>query len=135
MAILKYLRTVPIKLIVLTAMLIAALLIFGFMVHEALSENETEFDMMVFQYFQEHIINSRLTPVMEAISFLASTYFQLAVYTLMVSAHLIKRKAREALDIAVIGITGYLIMDLLKNLFQRVRPANPLIDALKSYSF
>lgn len=130
-----YLKKVPFLVLMLAALFIGSLLLFAAIVHEVLRENEQGFDQQVFSFFQGHIISSALTPVMKIVTFLGSSPFQLVLYPLLICFYLLRRNKMVALDILMIGLSGFICMFLLKDIFHRARPANPLIDPLRSYSF
>jgi undecaprenyl-diphosphatase len=66
--------------------------------------------------------------------FASSTFLQIA-YAILVLGYLFQKNWKRAVEIAVIGIGGYLINFVMKLSFQRVRPPHPLIERLENFSF
>lgn len=130
-----YLKKFPLRILLLAGLFVTALILFGYIVHEVLHENEQGFDNWVFHFFKEHIISGDLTPVMRVITFFASAPFQLVFYPALMLGFYFKGQRTTMLDIATIAISGVGIIFLLKAVFHRARPSNPLIDPLRSYSF
>jgi membrane-associated phospholipid phosphatase len=132
----KYLRKFPLKLLLLIALFILSVFLFGFIVHEVLWEKEETFDAMVSNFMAAHIVTDRLTKTVKVITFFGSMDFLLIAYTVLALLYLIIKKNKTlVLDISTIGISGFLITFFLKELFRRVRPSDPLIDPLRNYSF
>ncbi|MGI8599466.1 MAG: phosphatase PAP2 family protein, partial [Chitinophagaceae bacterium] len=57
------------------------------------------------------------------------------VYGLLVMGYLIKKNWKRAIEIAVIGLGGFVINYFMKLSFQRQRPPDPLIEPLQNFSF
>jgi membrane-associated phospholipid phosphatase len=132
----KYLRKFPLKLLLLIALFILSVFLFGFIVHEVLWEKEEAFDTLVSNFMADHIVNDRLTKTAKVITFFGSRDFLLIAYTVLAFLYLIIKKNKTlVLDISTIGISGFLITFFLKELFRRVRPSDPLIEPLRNYSF
>jgi membrane-associated phospholipid phosphatase len=73
---------------------------------------------------------------MRTITFFGSAEFLTVGYILLVLWFwLIKRKNLFAMHVAAIVITSSLLTAFFKNIFQRVRPLDPLIEPLKNYSY
>jgi membrane-associated phospholipid phosphatase len=132
---LGYLKKTPRLIFLLAGLFVGALLVFAGIVHEVLGENEQGFDSRVFAFFQQHIVGSSLTPLMETVTSFASAPFQFILYPLLIAWYLVRKKKFVALDIFIIGLSGFLLTFLLKDLFHRARPSNPLIDPVRSFSF
>jgi membrane-associated phospholipid phosphatase len=132
----EHLRRIPLKPFLFFAIFLIALLSFGVMVHEIFYEKEQEFDEEVASFVNEYFINDKVTKVMKGLTFLASREILWIVYLLLILWQLlIKKDKRLALDIAIIGLFGYVLTYSLKEVFQRVRPLDPLVEPLKTYSF
>jgi undecaprenyl-diphosphatase len=114
----------------------AAVFIFGYIFHEVLLEKEEGFDNRVAGYVSAHIVSSGLTRFMKGVTIFGSQEFLFSAYVLLVLFFLFFHKNRPlAIDIATIGISGYFVTLLLKILFHRARPSDPLIERLRNYSF
>lgn len=131
-----FLRNLPLKLLVLFILFLAVGYLFGVIVHELFGEQDDVLDKKVSEFLSINIENPQLTKIMKLITFFASLNFLLAGYVLLVLwVWLIKRNNLLALDIAVIAIASSLLTTLFKNLFQIVRPLDPLIEPLENYSY
>jgi hypothetical protein len=71
----KYLAKIPLRLILLLALFIGALLLFVLIMHEVLIEKEEAVDNSIFKYLTLHVISNRLTGIMKAITYCASAGF------------------------------------------------------------
>lgn len=131
-----FLRNIPLKLLVLFILFLAVGYLCGVIVHELFGEQDDVLDKKVSEFLTINIENPQLTKIMKLITFFASLNFLLAGYVLLVLwVWLIKRNNLLALDIAVIAIASSLLTTLFKNIFQRVRPLDPLIEPLENYSY
>ena len=70
----KTTREVSIKFLVLAALFITAIFIFGVITHEVVYQKEEVFDQKVFRYLDANIGNG-LVPVMEVLTFFGSSTF------------------------------------------------------------
>jgi membrane-associated phospholipid phosphatase len=130
------LGNLPLKLLVLFILFLAVGYLCGVIVHELFGEQDDVLDKKVSEFLTINIENPQLTKLMKLITFFASLNFLLASYVLLVLwVWLIKRDNLLALDIAVIAIASSLLTTFFKNLFQRVRPLDPLIEPLENYSY
>src|SRR5882724_11031702 len=91
--------------------------------------------MHVFNFLSSHIITPQLTGIMKVITYCASTFFLQIAFGLLVLFYLVQKKWERAIEITVIGIGGFLINYFMKLFFHRPRPADPLIEPLKNFSF
>ncbi len=132
----QFLKKFPIKLLVLFVALILSLYLFGFIVHEVLWEKEEVVDLAISKFISKHIVNDSLTKIMKAITFFGSLNFLLFANAILFLWYFLYKKNKSlSLDVAAIAISGNLVMYILKELFQRVRPLDPLIEPLRNYSF
>jgi undecaprenyl-diphosphatase len=102
---------------------------------EFVLEKETGLDTLVFNILSG-ITGEDTTDVMLLITFFGSSYFLLSAYVLLVGYYLIFRKnTRLSLDVAAIGITSSILLFSLKAFFHRLRPLDPIVKAVKGFSF
>ena len=131
-----FLRTLLLNLLVLFILFLAVGYLCGVIVHELFGEQDDILDKNVSEFLANNIENAPLTRIMKLITFFASLNFLLASYVLLVLwLWLIKRNNLLALDIAVIAIASSLLTTFFKNIFQKVRPLDPLIEPLENYSY
>lgn len=125
---------VSLNVLIVSALFVIALFVFGFLAHEVVSENEASFDNSVFVFFQAHT-SRNFIEIMRFFTFFGSSYFFIPAYILLIGFLFFKHKRTEAINIAVIAITSTLLMFGLKEFFHRRRPDLPLFKALTNFSF
>lgn len=81
------------------------------------------------------LISPALTEWVKFITFLGNHAFLIPAFSLLILILLWQRQKKEALQTLLIALSSLLIMSVFKNLFQRARPENPLIDGITNYSF
>ena len=124
-----------IRLFVAVLLILVSFGMLWIIVHEVIVEKEKDIDRAITDALNAHI-NHNLNRFMEGISFLASRYFLMAGYIILISCYLFYyRKRIVAASVAIIGIVGFLLVTVLKNVFQRNRPLHPLMERLPNYSF
>lgn len=131
----SYSKKLPVSLLALIFLFAGSLFLFGFLVHEVLWEKEEAIDYYIFNFFSSHIIHSSLTGFMKGVTYFASATFLQAAYAAIFLMYLFKKDFKRALEIAAIGIGGFLINYFMKVTFHRPRPAHPLIEPLQNFSF
>lgn len=129
----SYLKKLPIGLIVLVALIAGALVLFSFVAHEVFWEKEEEIDNKVLMALSIHVSNG-LTGFMETVTHFASARYLQIAYGVLIVFFLIKNFKRS-IEIAAIGIGGFMLNYFMKLSFQRIRPPNPLIEPLQNFSF
>ena len=131
-----FLRKLPLNLLVLFILFLALGYLCGVIVHELFGEQDDVLDKTTSEFIARNIENAQLTTIMRTITFFASAKFLTIAYILLVLWYwLIKRNNLIAIHVAAIAITSFLLTVLFKNIFQRVRPLDPLIEPLKNYSY
>jgi undecaprenyl-diphosphatase len=112
-----------------------SLLFFRIIAHNVFGDLDVGLDHFIFQQLNDHIINSRLTFLMEKITWFASaTFLQIGTIGLMFLLIILKSYTR-AIEAVVICVGGYLLNHILKLIYQRVRPPDPMIEPLSNFSF
>jgi membrane-associated phospholipid phosphatase len=103
--------------------------------HEVILEKETLADDF-FLDLTHRIASPAMTAIMKGMSFLGSTFFMLPAYLILACwIGFVKLQKRKALNIAIMGLAGYLVVFFCKLIFHRVRPLDPILAALSNYSF
>jgi membrane-associated phospholipid phosphatase len=131
----RYIKKLPVKLVLLLLLFAGAIGLFTLIMHEVLWEKEEQVDHYVFNVLAKHVINPPLTDFMKTITYFASATFLRIAYTLLAAFYLFLRNWKRAIEIAVIGIGGFIVNYFMKLFFQRVRPSHPLIEPLQNFSF
>jgi membrane-associated phospholipid phosphatase len=121
-------------IVIVIALFATALIFFTYIGHEIFWDKEEQLDHNFFQLLSPHI-NSSVTKAMKIITYGASSRFLQIGYALLVIGYLIKKNWKRAIEIAVIGLGGFVINYFMKLSFQRQRPADPLIEPLQNFSF
>lgn len=130
-----FIKKISARLAFILLFILLSLGILWFIVHEVLIEKENNIDTAVISVFSAHT-NPHLTYTMELISFLASKYFLIAGYAVLIGWFLFHHKKKiVAFSVAVIGTIGFLLVFVMKIFFRRNRPLNPLTEKLQDYSF
>jgi membrane-associated phospholipid phosphatase len=127
---------VQIRILITVILVIASLYLFGLITHEVLSEQDETADKIVSNFVQQHFSSDGVTAFMKVITYFASKQFLIIAFILLFLWCIIfKKDKRLAIEALLIGITGHLINAALKETFQRVRPADPLLDPLRNFSY
>lgn len=131
----RYFKNLPVIAVVLLVVFIATLFVFTMIAHEVLGEKEEGVDNTIFNYLSAHIINGERTRFMTGVTYFASAFFLQITYGALLLLYLLLKKWKLAVEIAAIGIGGFVVNYFMKLFFHRIRPPHPLIAPLKSFSF
>lgn len=126
----------------ITLGLLAAILFFLLTVYifwritdEIVLEKETAFDLKIFALLADYI-SPATTKLMLVFTFFGSTKFLLPAYILLSGFFLFyKRNRLQSISIAAVGLSSIGLLYVLKNIFQRHRPLNPLTSNVIGYSY
>lgn len=114
--------------------ILVALLVFGWTVYLVFIQHNSSFDKAVFKAITPYE-SPALTNIVVFVSFLGKHTFLIPVNFLLLSYFLYKKKQELAIRIAFLGLSGFCLKLLLKGIFNRPRPANPLIEPVEGLSF
>ena len=131
----KYFKKLSKGFIILLILFAGSVFLFIYLIHEVLWEKEEAVDNYILNFLSASIINSHLTIYLKGITYLASATFLKIAYAGLVITYLLKKNWKRAVEIAVIGIGGFIVNYLMKLFFHRVRPPHPLINPLRNFSF
>ncbi|MGI8583839.1 MAG: phosphatase PAP2 family protein [Chitinophagaceae bacterium] len=131
----KYFKKLPLGLIILIILFAAAIFFFVFIMHEVLWEKEDAADNRVFAFLSANIISDNLTGFMKGVTYFASATFLQIAYGALVLLYVLFKNWKRALEIAAIGIGGFVVNYFMKISFHRIRPPHPLIAKLQNFSF
>ena len=131
----KYFKKLPLRLIILLSLFAAAIFFFVFIMHEVLWEKEDAADNRVFAFLSANVISDNLTGFMKGVTYFASATFLQIAYGALVLLYVLLKNWKRALEIAAIGVGGFVVNYFMKLSFHRLRPPNPLIDKLENFSF
>jgi membrane-associated phospholipid phosphatase len=117
-------------ILVLTASLIVLFMTWLVFVYSKSTADQQIFDAI------SPVITPTLTRFMRFITYLGNPQFLVPVNLLLVIFLLFRKKEWLALRLAVVSLGGLGVKLLLKNLFQRARPIDPVIEGgVSGYSF
>jgi undecaprenyl-diphosphatase len=119
---------------ILSWLIVAALLTPVFVVWLVFLSDRNYLDQKIFSLIAPHIFESR-TRFMLAVSFLGNHQFLIPANLLLIVFFLVGKNKWAAIRVAVVALSSLCFMSLLKNLFHRHRPDNPLVQGITNFSF
>jgi membrane-associated phospholipid phosphatase len=125
---------VSFKLVLIAALFIICLFSFAFIAHEVVFEKEEIFDERINNFLAIYRTPGFIS-LMKVITFFGSSYFLLPAYLILLLILLFRRRWMTALNIAIIAISSTALMQILKLIFHRQRPALPLLHSIRTFSF
>jgi membrane-associated phospholipid phosphatase len=129
-------KPTALKLLLVTVIFSISVILFLVITHELFSDKEYDFDNWTLSYLANHGPSRQVTSCMAVISFFASSNFLASCYIcLFVYNAVIKKRLTPGFYILSTGISGFLVNFLLKWFFRRQRPADPLVEPLRDFSF
>lgn len=114
--------------------LLAAGLVFTWAVVTVFVQKKTTYDDAAFQFFIP-LVSSGLTDIVIFISFLGKHSFLVPANFLLLFWFLYKQEKGLALRVALVALSSLGLKQLLKFLFDRDRPAEPLLHPVPGLSF
>ncbi|MEP6616215.1 MAG: phosphatase PAP2 family protein [Ginsengibacter sp.] len=126
---------ITLRFLITVALFTALLWLFYFLADEIVLERNNTFDAYIFQELSD-ITSASITRLMLFFTFLGSNVFLLPSYIILILYFLFVRKnTRLSLDTAMVGLTSTGLLFLMKDIFHRQRPLDPLIKNVSGYSF
>lgn len=92
------------------------------------------FDSAVFSFTADHI-SPACTRFMRAITFLGKHSFLVPANLVLIACFIIIKNKYWVIIVAVVSLSSLGLMSLLKNLVQRHRPENPMVDGITNFGF
>jgi membrane-associated phospholipid phosphatase len=127
------LLTIEVAAVILAFLL--SLFLVVFLVERIFFLKENEFDHQVFSFLHS-FVSDTATAVMQFFTWFGSQYFLIPAYiTLMIYYFFIKRNKWLGIKVAAVSVSSLLMMFSLKYLFNRPRPADPLLKEAAGLSF
>jgi membrane-associated phospholipid phosphatase len=131
----KKVKSFSLRFLLVAALFLIAVFIFGWIADEMVLENENGLDKLAFHQLAT-LINPSTTKLMLIITFFGSAYFLTPAYLLLIFYFLFfKKKRKLSLDVTVIGVISTIILFSLKAIFHRHRPLDPLVANVNGFSF
>jgi len=122
----KYFKKLPVGLAALLSIFSGSLLLFVHIKHEVVNEKEEAIVNSILNFLSANIINFHITIFMKSVTYMASANFLKMAYSALMLIYLGNRHWKRAVEIASIGIGGFMINYLMKLTFHRIRPPHPL---------
>lgn len=112
----------------------AALLLFVFLAHGIFESNTFLFDQRAFQLTDKYI-SARRTNIMEFLSFFGSHLFLIPANLILIIVFILKKEKWNSIKIPAVALSSVIMMFILKFIFQRARPLDPLLAQAAGFSF
>lgn len=123
------------EMIAITAVFFVSLMAFLFLVRRVFLIKNEDFDNRVFDWIRPYI-NDTNTAVMNFITFFGKHEFLIPANLGLIAYYLfIKKHKWYSIKIPAVAISSLLLMSGLKNLFERPRPVDQLLEEATNYSF
>jgi membrane-associated phospholipid phosphatase len=124
-----------VEMSIVISLLICALVVFVFVTRRIFVLHRTGFDQRVFQYLKEHV-SERNNELALFFTFLGTHEFLIPANLVLIVYFLLIRKHKwYSIKIPAIALSSLVLMFILKQLFNRPRPAIPLLHEAKGLSF
>jgi undecaprenyl-diphosphatase len=123
-----------VEFVVVFSLLLISLSLFYFLIHYLIPEKRNIIDNAAFQVIAP-LISERNTRIAKFFSFLGTGLFLLPSYALIIIFLLRKKYAKYASMVSIIVVSSLLLGWLLKPVFHRSRPLQPLVTGAGGYSF
>ena len=124
-----------VEVIIIIIALLIALVGFSYIVKQIFFDREEQFDHDVFQWLSLHV-NPFTTTLMQFITFLGTHTFLIPAKLVLIGYFLFIRRHRwYSLKVVAISLSSTAMMFLLKFIFSRARPLEPLLQPALGYSF
>jgi undecaprenyl-diphosphatase len=119
---------------ILSWLIAAALLTPVFVAWLVFLSDRNYLDQKIFSLIAPHIFESR-TRFMLAVSFLGNHQFLIPANLFLVAFFIVGKNKWAAIRVGAVALGSLGLMSLLKNLFHRHRPENPLVQGITNFSF
>lgn len=130
----KIIEVLSLKVMLTSAVFIIALFMFAFLAGGVLQGKERNIDNSIFLFF-DSFTTPALIKMMQVFSFFGSVQFMVPAYLILIIYFFIKKRFRNGVDIAIIGISSTAMIFGLKIFFHRQRPDLPIFKGLHTFSF
>jgi membrane-associated phospholipid phosphatase len=122
------------RFILALVLFLVLLFVFVAITDEIVLEHENGFDQNISRVISS-LVSPFTTKLMETITFFGSRAFLFPAYVVLILYYLFRKKIKPALDITMIGLGCTSILYLLKEIFKRHRPLDPLIRNVTGFSY
>lgn len=129
-----FIKFISLETLITMCIFVGALLLFIFLAHGIFESDTFLFDQKAF-HLTDKYISSRHTALMGFLSFFGSHLFLIPANLILIVVFIIKKEKWNSIKIPSVAISSVLMMFLLKFLFQRARPLDPLLMKAAGFSF
>jgi membrane-associated phospholipid phosphatase len=131
----KKAKGITLGLLMAITLFLLTVFIFWRITDEIVLDQESTFDVAVFKMLSQYITPGT-TNVMLLFTFFGSTKFLLPAYILLAAFFLFyKRNTFHSISVAAIGLSSVGLLFILKDIFHRHRPLQPLTQNVIGYSY
>jgi undecaprenyl-diphosphatase len=131
----KKAKGITLGLLMAIILFLLTVFIFWRITDEIVLDQESTFDVAVFKMLSQYITPGT-TNVMLLFTFFGSTKFLLPAYILLAAFFLFyKRNTFHSISVAAIGLSSVGLLFILKDIFHRHRPLQPLTQNVIGYSY
>ena len=129
------LALLSVEMTIVICLFIIAFITFLYITRKIFIQNKTSFDDRVFGYLKSHV-SGRNNEIMKFFTFLGTHTFLIPANLVLIAYFLFIQKNKwYSIKIPAIALSSLGLMFLLKHLFNRKRPAIPLLDQAAGLSF
>lgn len=122
------------KIILAILLFIITFFAFAYIADVVVIDKDYAIDVYLQSFVEAHR-SPAATWFFNGITFLGSHLFLIPAYLILIANSFNKKRKREALNIAAVGLSSTAVLFLVKGIFKRHRPGNPFIHAAKGFSF
>lgn len=122
------------KIIIAILLFILTFFAFAYIADVVVINKDYAIDVSLQSFVDAHE-SPAATRFFNGITFLGSHLFLIPAYLILIAIYLNKKRKRAALNITAVGLSSTAILFLLKEIFKRHRPDNPLIQGVNGFSF
>ncbi|MFL5738884.1 MAG: phosphatase PAP2 family protein [Flavisolibacter sp.] len=129
------LALLSVEMTIVLVLFVCALVAFLYITRKIFLQNKTQFDQRVFAFLKNHV-SERNNDIMQFFTFLGTHQFLIPANLLLIAYYgLIKKNKWYSIKVPAIALSSLGLMFLLKNSFNRERPAIPLLKEAAGLSF
>lgn len=130
----KIIEVLSLKVLLISALFIIALFVFAILAHGVVLGKQRAIDNSIFLFFKSYSTPG-LIKIMTLFSFFDYVQFMIPAYIILIGYFCIRKKFRNAVDIAIIALSSTAMIFVLKIIFHRQRPDPPILSGLHTFSF
>lgn len=131
----RWLTLLTAEFIISIILYLVSIILIAFALNIAFLNKTASFDHAVFNWV-DGLVSSPRTDFMLFITFLGNHKFLIPANLLLLFFYLFIRKDRRlSIRVSAIALSSLAIKQLLKNIFQRLRPETPLLEQVRGFSF